>query len=158
MQQRLGMVTLHRLPILARPGRHAEMHATGSTPLRRGKPCIGSCQAGAELCHAWSWALHLTLTAPDGGTTNSLAQAKFDEATTASKMGVAIVKVFRKHRDPELAPAMQRFSSGTSTFRGHEAIRQALVPPSTFRLVPVTNAASGLANQATRLATSSPDP
>src|ERR1700748_2216150 len=39
-----------------------------------------------------------------------------------------------------------------------EAIAQALVPPSTFRLVPVTNAASGLASQATSPAISSPDP
>lgn len=41
---------------------------------------------------------------------------------------------------------------------GPEAISQALVPPSTFRLVPVMNAASGLASQATSPAISSPDP
>ncbi|MFP3569012.1 tyrosine-type recombinase/integrase [Paraburkholderia sp. SIMBA_030] len=51
MRQRLGMVTSRRLPILARPERHAEMQCTGSTPSRRGEPCNGSCQASVEFCH-----------------------------------------------------------------------------------------------------------
>src|ERR1700730_10906521 len=70
MQQWLAMVTWQRLPVLARPRRHAELQATALTPLRRAKACSGFCQPGVEFCHVWSCALHLTLAAHNRETTN----------------------------------------------------------------------------------------
>src|ERR1700730_2589682 len=86
MQQWLAMVTWHRLPVLARPRRHAERQVTGLTPLRRAKLGSRSCQFGVEFCPARSCARHLTLAAQDRETTNPLAQGKFDKKHTHTSM------------------------------------------------------------------------
>jgi hypothetical protein len=71
----------------------------------------------------------------------------------------AIVHVLLVHKPfiPVAQPLRDSFAI-RSAVPGPIAICQALVPPSTFRLGPVTNAASGLASQATSPAISSPDP